>query len=156
MPILQLRSQLDLHTRCENQVENEISREPVRAGDRLYSERLKTSYPNGRHRPVEPSRKYNCHGLTFAARRTWIWKPSEIAKILKDDEYERINVDDVLPGDIAVYYTNGDAEHSGVVVNRGEIVPIVVSKWGPNHEVIHRVHECPYDAAEILYYRIRT
>jgi hypothetical protein len=35
-------------------------------------------------------------------------------------------------------------------------VPVVLSKWGPAHEVIHRVNDCPYDATQILYYRIRT
>lgn len=156
MPILELRSQLALHTRCENQVENEINREAIRAGDVLHSTDLKGKYPNSLHRPVAPSRKYNCHGLTFASRRTWIWKASEISKIVKDDEYERVELQNVLPGDIAIYYTNGDPEHSGIVTRVNDLVPIIVSKWGTAHEVVHRVRECPYDATEILYYRIKT
>lgn len=155
MPILLMRSQLALHTRCENQVSNEIDRSPLRAGDALAVEDYKRKYSSSRHRPVAPSRKYNCHGLTFASRRTWIWAPEEIAKILRDDEYEQVALEDVLPGDVVVYFTNGDAEHSGVVVGL-QIVPIILSKWGAAHEVIHRVNECPYNASQISYFRVRT
>jgi hypothetical protein len=156
MPILLLRSQLNLHTRCENQVANEISRGPVRAGDALFSQELKAKYVNGLHRPVAPSRKYNCHGLTFASRRTWIWDSAEISKILRDDDYEMVDLQDVLPGDVAVYYTDGDAEHSGIVLRVKDLVPSILSKWGPSHEVVHRVNECPYDAKSVVYYRIKT
>jgi len=155
MVILLLRSELQLHTRCENQVENEISREPVRAGDELHSQDRKREYPQATHRPVAPSRKYNCHGLTFASRRTWIWKPQEIQKILRDDEYEEVPVQEVLPGDIVIYDQQGDAEHSGIVMSRGP-VPIILSKWGTAHEVVHRVNDCPYDSMRITYYRIKS
>jgi hypothetical protein len=154
-PVLAISSQLDLHTRCENQVENEIDRGPIRAGDEILAEDYRRDYPDGTHRPTLPSRKYNCHGLTFASRRTWIWKPQEVAKILKDDEYEAVEPADVLPGDIVTYTENGDVEHSGIVMSRG-LTPMVLSKWGPAHEVLHRVRECPYDAMQISYWRIKT
>jgi cytochrome P450 len=137
MPLLQLTSQLDLHTRCENQIENQIDRRPIRAGDQILVEDHKRNFPNAVHRPVGPSRKYNCHGLTFASRRTWIWKPAEVAKILADDEYVRVELADVLPGDIVLYVQNGDIEHSGIVMSLGP-VPMILSKWGPAHEVVHR------------------
>ena len=93
--------------------------------------------------------------MTFASRRTWIWKPEEIAKILRDDDYVRIEPADVLPGDVVLYIQNGDAEHSGIVVSSGS-VPMVLSKWGPALEVIHRVNDCEYNASQILYYRIKS
>jgi len=155
MSLLELRSQLDLHTRRENQVENETDRRPVRAGDEILSKDYKNNYSNARHRPTAPSRKYNCHGLTFAGRRTWIWNASEVTKILNDDEYELVVLGDVLPGDIVVYIHNGDIEHSGIVIEGG-FVPMILSKWGSAHEVIHRVNDCPYDAMQISYYRITT
>lgn len=154
MPILQLTSQLNLHTRCENQIENEIDRRPPRPGDEKLSRDWCAKYPNGTHRPIGPSRKYNCHGLTFASCRTWIWKPSEIEKILKDDDYVTVDEKDVLPGDIVTYTQNGDVEHSGIVL-RIDPLPWVLSKWGPSHEVIHRVKECPY-SGWIRYHRITT
>jgi hypothetical protein len=155
MPILQLRSQLNLHTRCENQIENEIDRRPPRAGDKNLCQDYRRQYPNGIHRTVSPTRQYNCHGLTFACRRTWIWKSEEIAKILRDDEYVSVELKDIAPGDVVVYAMNGDAEHSGIVIQAGS-VPIILSKWGPAHEVIHRVNDCPYDSAQTTYYRINT
>jgi hypothetical protein len=155
MPLLRIFSELNLHTRCENQIENEIDRRPIRAGDLELSQDYVKGHPSCVHRPTAPTRKYNCHGLTFASRRTWICKSSEIGKILRDDEYEQVELKDVLPGDVVIYVQNGDVEHSGVVIASG-FVPVVLSKWGPAHEVIHRVNDCPYDAMEILYYRIRT
>jgi hypothetical protein len=44
--------------------------------------------------------RYNCHGLTFANRRSWISELSEIPKILHDDGYTQVRDEDVLPGDI--------------------------------------------------------
>ena len=155
MPILFPCSEIALHTRCENQVENEIDRRSLRHGDETASRNFQKQYPKGVHRPTSPSRKYNCHGLTFASRRTWIWKPLEIAKILKDDDYETVELKDAMPGDIVVYSQDGDPEHSGIVISR-DPVPTILSKWGAAHEVIHRVIDCPYNAAQITYYRIKT
>jgi hypothetical protein len=155
MPTLQPYSEIRLDTRCENQVENETDRRAVRAGDKMLSDDYKKDYPDGKHRPTAATRKYNCHGFTFASRRTWISNASEIVKILRDDEYERVTLDQLMPGDVVVYFLNGDAEHSGMIVETG-FVPLILSKWGPAHEVIHRVNDCPYDSMEIKYYRIRT
>lgn len=156
MPILSLRSELNLHTRCENQVTNEIDRRPNRAGDSFEMEGYRRRYPRCQHRPVGPSRKYNCHGLTFASRRTWIWDPAEIKKIVLDDDYENIPPSEVLAGDTVIYYSEGDAEHSGLVISVDELGPKILSKWGAAHEVIHRVRECPYDGSIVSYYRIKT
>jgi len=158
MKVLALKSQLALQTRCENQIENEINREAVRYGDVLQVAGLERQYPLEIHRPIAPSRKYNCHGLSFASRRTWIDRTSEIRKIISDDEYQEIHFDDILPGDIAIYWSKqGDAEHSGIVVEVNSFkVPIVLSKWGPCHEVVHHVARCPYDIHKVSYYRIKT
>jgi len=158
MAILLARSQLNLHTRCENQIVNEINREPIRPGDLLAAQDYRARYPYEQHRPTSPSRKYNCHGLSFANRRTWIKDASEIAKIVAEDDYVVVDVQDVLPGDIAVYYKDGDAEHSGIVVGLHKVqhlnVPVILSKWGACHEVIHLVSQCPFDSRNVTYYRI--
>jgi hypothetical protein len=97
---------------------------------------LKRQYPTEQHRPLNPSRKYNCHALSFASRRTWISTTSEIAKIIGDDDYRVVDLPNVLPGDIAVYYKDGDAEHSAIVVRVDAIgnlrIPVVLSKCGCN------------------------
>lgn len=105
----------------------------------------------------ESSEVYNCHGLTFACRRTNIFEPNEIHKILKDDEYQELTLNTVQPGDTVLYFgEKGDIEHSAIVIecpNKGFNIPIVISKWGSAFEVIHSVYNCPYDKSNIKYYR---
>ena len=38
----------------------------------------------------DPTAAYNCHGLTFASRRTGIYELDDLKLILKDDGYKRI------------------------------------------------------------------
>lgn len=101
---------------------------------------------------------YNCHGMTFAARRTMINLASEVRKILNEDDYELINDKEVLPGDIAVYLKdNGDIEHSALVLSCPDKqigIPMVVSKWGKYKEVIHWANDCPYKWDRLEYYRV--
>ncbi len=89
---------------------------------------------------------YNCHGLTFSSRRTRITEPDSIIQILTDDKYEEINVNDSLPGDVILYYSDdGDPTHSGIIVeNEPPLhVPKVYSKWGSGPEVIHYFRDVP-------------
>jgi hypothetical protein len=61
--------------------------------------------------------RYNCHGLTFASRRTWIDDASLVPAILAQDGYAEVPVDKVVAGDIVVYYDDdGRADHSGIVM----------------------------------------
>lgn len=99
--------------------------------------------------------------MTFASRRARIYDNEDIKKILNDDDYELMGENDVLPGDIIIYYSErGDAEHSGIVVSKPErigrlFLPKVLSKWGNFEEVIHQVNECPYDCRFVKYYRVK-
>jgi hypothetical protein len=150
-------AELNLHSRRLDQIKNLISWTPVHYGVTLQVADFKRQYSRATHRPVSPSRKYNCHGLTFASRRTWIDEAPEIRKILADDEYVVVSRADVLPGDVVVYYVNGDPEHSGVVVGKDDMAgPLILSKWGVCHEVIHWIPDCPYDAGQVVFYRITT
>src|SRR5450432_3451489 len=55
---------------------------------------------------------YNCHGFTFASKRTGIYSDSEIEKILNDDKYIEIKTEkDVLPGDVIIYYNESGISH---------------------------------------------
>jgi hypothetical protein len=110
-------------------------------------------------RTTHPSGTYNCHGMTFANRRTGIYESSEIYKILTDDNYRQVSIDDTLPGDIALYFDeSGDITHSGIVVKEIEAggylkIPFIISKMGMLHEVKHSAFICPYDSRNIKYYR---
>lgn len=104
---------------------------------------------------------YNCHGLTFAARRSTIWETTAVQRIVGDDRYEQVSREETQAGDIILYVSadDGDVEHSGVVVEPPTpplFVPKVWSKWGFGAEVIHYANYCPYDFSQARYYRIRS
>lgn len=104
------------------------------------------SHPNAKPR-TGPSAQYNCHGLTFASRRTRIELTAGLQLILKEDSYKEIHdMKNVLPGDVVIYCSDrGDMNHSGIIVEAGNslIVPIVCSKWGNAGEFIHALGDCP-------------
>ena len=152
MSILLPREPLNLHTRMKHQVDNEIDRTAPRPGDQIACQDYAAKYKAALHRPVGPSRAYNCHGLVFACRRTWIHESREISRILSDDDYQEVEFSKILPGDIVVYFKQGDAEHSGVVINSEG--PKILSKWGACQEVVHKLWECPYDSDVRKFYRI--
>lgn len=123
---------------------------------------------HAKHRFAEPrtglSGYYNCHGLVFASRRAAIDDFSQIARILKEDGYEVVQPEDLMPGDIAIYYddTSGEAVHSAFVVSVPHPAdpvkpPIsVVSKWGNGREYLHKINDCKYsERSTIAFLRIR-
>jgi hypothetical protein len=122
-----------------------------------WDRKMQQDYPNAIPR-TKVTVSYNCHGLTFASRRTWVYKSTSIQHILGDDHYEEIvDVHNVLPGDIAIYYSDkGDPNHSGVVVGAGPplVVPVICSKWANTGEFIHSVRDCPtIYGPTVRYYR---
>ena len=149
-----------VETRQNSSIENDHDLSPPSLGEQMQAEALKRKYPGALHRPTAVGATYNCHGLTFASRRTQIWKSAEVRKILAEDGYVRIaRQQDVLPGDIVIYVDEtGDIEHSGIVLYRDNsgLLPIVkvLSKWGSAHEVIHGHLECPYSLRSIEFYRV--
>jgi hypothetical protein len=106
-----------------------------------------------------PTPFYNCHGLTFASRRTGIFDDVSLRAILADDNYTLISREAVLPGDVILYYAeSGEIDHSGIVIEPPTAatfwVPLVYSKWGKFSEFIHFGNRCPYDFSAVRYYRV--
>jgi hypothetical protein len=104
--------------------------------------------------------RYNCHGMTFASRRTAICDEGDLRLILSDDNYEELKNNEALPGDIIVYFdAKGEIEHTGIVLTEPQLevsgFPDVFSKWGKYHELIHAANNCPYNWGNIKYFRIR-
>lgn len=102
--------------------------------------------------------RYNCHGLTFGARRTCIDDPSSIVRILADDGYRLVETAGVMPGDVVLYFDHdGTVSHSGIVVEVPNGFPAfarVVSKWGvAGAEYLHWVHRSPY-GSDYKFYRV--
>lgn len=81
---------------------------------------------------------YNCHGLTFASRRTKV-PPDAVVYILVDDRYVEVERRDARPGDVVIYYRDGEPSHSGIVIENAPdmFAPRVWSKWGSGPEVVH-------------------
>jgi len=123
---------------------------------------LDANYGASTSRRAEPTPVYNCHGMTFASRRTGIYDDPALYTILREDRYVEVPRDDVLPGDVICYFDDkGAITHTGLVVTspRDEVlrVPKVCSKWGKYAEVIHWANDCPYREhfATARYYRVR-
>ena len=151
--------ELALETAAQNRIPNAQSTEIAPNELNTFPD-LERKYGDDILRRSGPTAVYNCHGLAFASRRTRIYDPSAVLQILHDDRYQGIAPQDVLPGDLIIYYDNsGDLEHSGIVVTPPSHsplkVPKVYSKWGSYAEVIHFANRCPYDYSNVRYWRIQ-
>jgi hypothetical protein len=152
---------LALDTRQRRHIENRLSPQiPLKGmldvaanNERLYSGT----------RLVSPSSLYNCFGLVFAARRTWIFDAEAAWRSIKDDGYATVPFSPVHweIGDIVLYCTETDnLTHVAIIV---EVVPTegdpkrsarVVSAWGNQGEYIHWIN--PGNEALGLPYEVRT
>jgi len=137
-----------LQTRKGRKIENEVYPELPRLHYKNNDIQLKNRYLNVKLRSRGTNR-YNCHGLTFANRRTFIADASELKKIFEDDEYKKICKGEARVGDIIVYLYNEDIEHTGIIIEienflSSNPMPIILSKWGAAGEFIHKYNECPY------------
>jgi len=104
---------------------------------------------------------YNCHGFTFASRRTQVDEAGEatIAKILDEDGYQEVPELHTKTGDVVVYYDDqGLTQHSGFVIGRivgqGLEVPKIWSKWGKGYEWVHPLRICPWSGMTTKFCRI--
>jgi hypothetical protein len=113
------------------------------------------------HRREHPAAKirrarsfYNCFGLAFAGRRTWVFidEDAHLADIFDGDSYRRLEiteVDSVYEGDLVLYKSQntGELVHVGVIIQLGmEAINRsvrVLSKWGEGPEVCHLMADVP-------------
>lgn len=113
-------------------------------------EKHRRSYPMAVMRR-SPAGQYNCHGMTFANRRTGIYDPADVEAILSDDGYRQIKAAEAQPGDIVVCYDGRQVSHTGVVMGvdrRNDLIGgqavWVLSKWGQAGEYLHAIADGPY------------
>ena len=90
---------------------------------------------------------YDCVGMAFANRRAWI-DVVHLVDILREDGYSRIELEQVVTGDIVVYARDARPEHVGVITqvhsSLGQIPQMrVLSKWGRLGEVEHNLADVP-------------
>jgi hypothetical protein len=156
--VLGMKSELKLDSRCENQITNVTNRCARIPGEELAVDDLARKHPHAIHR-TRSSRKYNCHGLVFASRRTEIWDSAEVAKIILEDDYVKVPFEEVLVGDVAVYVDNGDMQHSGIVVEMAKNPKMarILGKWGHLQEVVHWANDAPPEyGMNIEYYTVTS
>jgi hypothetical protein len=115
---------------------------------RKAAEDLRREHENARLR--SSSSTYNCVGLVFAARRTWVGNDS-LTTILERDGFSQVSGDQNLRvGDIVIYENSqGEMTHVGQVVDievsliDGSGKVTVLSKWGAYGEYLHDLIDVP-------------
>lgn len=135
-----IRLETSQRTGIDNHQDSELTASIV-----AWAKKLSRQFPSARRR-TDASAGYNCHGLTFASRRAWVYRGRDLQRILADDQYAEVELPSVLAGDIVIYRgDDGDFNHSGIVVEAGGdlIVPLVCSKWAHAGEYIHALRDCP-------------
>lgn len=153
-------TKISTHTRLNNEIDNYQVTEFS-----LFEKNQFKEYTFGNYLGVKfktaPSPIYNCHGMSFACRRTNIDKSTEIRKIITEDGYIEMALKDTLPGDIVLYINSqdGDIIHSATVTNvivvENNIPTIfVVSKWGKYREAVHNLYTSPYKNCIFEFYRL--
>lgn len=161
--VVVMRGSLQTQTRLGTDIPNGFDRNPLPAGKLAECAKWQNAYPRADHRRGAMSSSYNCHGMTFASRRTDISDPNTVRLILREDDYMRVNRPDLMVGDTIIYVERGDVSHSGVVVSVPPHDPQIIdplarvkilSKWGEGQEVIHDVRDCPYPADQHEFWRV--
>lgn len=86
---------------------------------------------------------YNCMGMVFASRRTWV-EPEHLKMILEHDAYQQVGRNDLQRGDVVVYRDNQDeVSHVGIVyevkvnLEEASLEVVVLSQWGHDGEYFH-------------------
>ena len=137
---------LHLSTRTGREIPNE-QRSPL-APARMDAARdiVLTNHASARVRSM--SSVYNCMGMVFATRRTWV-EPDHLEIILKDDGYRPvIDETDLARGDVVVYRDDQQTvTHVGVVaeiqtnIREATREVLVLSQWGRDGEYFHHVED---------------
>jgi hypothetical protein len=89
---------------------------------------------------------YNCVGMVFANRRTFI-EPEHIPLILKDDEFVEVESSSVMVGDIVLYTIPSEIIHVGLVISVEGVFETkkirVLSQFGRDGEYFHDAVDIP-------------
>jgi len=157
-----LPGSIPLYTRRRREIPNAQDQDLPRLARQRVVDGYRKKYPLVRLRRP-PCGQYNCHGLTFANRRTGIHDPDAVSTILADDGFREIRLSDVQCGDLVVYLDGGEISHTGVVLEVKEGVPAdsmlravkIISKWGNAAEYVHMATDGPYSGHVVTYWTDR-
>lgn len=139
------KASIALSTSKNRRIPNQ--RMPERSPQSMYA--AKQLHAKGSRQLRSLRSTYNCVGMVFANRRTFI-EPEQIPIILQDDEYtEVVKEDDLMPGDVVLYEDpqTGDIQHVGLVLASEVMFQTkkirVLSQFGRDGEYIHDLHDVP-------------
>jgi hypothetical protein len=87
---------------------------------------------------------YNCVGMVFASRRTWV-DTDFVRQLLTEDGYALVqNRHTSMVGDVVIYENDEHViKHVGIIIQKsedltgGHVTFKILSKWGPWAEFIH-------------------
>lgn len=138
--------QLPLSTRKGRQIPNDRRAERHPASLRAAKEMFEGNHSTVRARSL--TGLYNCMGMVFASRRTWI-DTDQLQMILEDDDYRLLSPEeDIVSGDVVVYRDKAaSVSHVGLVAQvrhdlmEGTTEVVVLSQWGYDGEYFHRVDD---------------
>lgn len=159
---VELPGTIPLFTRLGREISNAQDRDPHPIQVERFQGAFHKQFPWVTERRP-PCGQYNCHGLTFANRRTGVYEPKEIRVILDDDGYRPIKLSDVEAGDLVVYLAGSEITHTAIALELVEGVPAgsrlravkVLSKWGSAGEYVHMANEGPYREDTMTYWTDR-
>ncbi len=137
---------IELSTKSGQAIPNEQVAQLPRARMEAARDNVLNYHPTAVERSL--SSEYNCMGMVFAARRTWV-DPDQLGNILRGDGYRRIREESELTvGDIVVYRNrSGSASHVGVITSiglygsDGTRQVVVLSQWGYDGEYFHEIDD---------------
>jgi hypothetical protein len=108
------RAYLPLATRRGTLIPNERRLEQAPARIRAACELFQQERPNAQLRSA--TGVYNCMGMAFASRRTWV-DTGHLGMILEEDQHRPVaSVDQVCPGDLVVYRSGHDGSVTHVAI----------------------------------------
>ena len=137
---------LELSTRLGNRIPNEQRLPRLPASMEAANNIVRNAHPDIQVRSL--SSVYNCMGMVFASRRTWV-ETDHLQMILEEDGYHQVPDErDLQPGDVVVYKDDdGQVSHVGIVARRGLELPgqppqlFVLSQWGQDGEYFHQADD---------------
>lgn len=138
---------LDLQTRKGTHINNTIRLEanPARLKEAVRINQ--GEHPNAILRSA--TQKYDCMGMVFASRRTWI-DIGSLDLILREDEYVKLDsIDEAELGDVVIYGTDISLKHVGILIRiepniiEGTKEYYILSQWGADCEWIHQIDDVP-------------
>jgi hypothetical protein len=108
---------------------------------------MQQGHPNARLRSAAST--YNCMGLVFANRRTWI-DPDQWEIVRDDDGYRKLDAsEEPFPGDVVLYREGAELTHVAVIttvepnLQQAAWAIEVISQWGMDGEYLHEMTDVP-------------